>query len=147
MAGMFGRDASGVEKAGSGVFNQNISTKKWLIARADGGYPLSYTRWDTSNVTDMSKMFVLCKGFENGGEPNLNWNTSKVTKMESMFSDVPYLSKLDISEKEVTIKNEVKNDTAGQPPVTVATTYKAWDTSKVTDMSKEMTDRIAELKK
>ncbi|EOA07545.1 Hypothetical protein, predicted transmembrane protein, DUF285 family [Mycoplasma yeatsii 13926] len=39
--------------------------------------------WDTSNVTDMSEMFLFAKKFN---QNIANWNTSNVTNMYSMFS-------------------------------------------------------------
>jgi surface protein len=55
------------------AFNQNIGS------------------WDTSNVIDMSRMFLGAPRFNNGdltntGQNPLNWNTSKVTNMDGMFS-------------------------------------------------------------
>ena len=59
--------------------------------------------WDTSKVTDMSSMFSVAKSFN---QPIGNWNTSKVTKMSYMFFGA-----------------ESFNQPIGN-----------WDTSKVTDM-------------
>jgi surface protein len=36
--------------------------------------------WITTNVTDMTRMFALCKELNNTSGLN-NWNTSKVTSM------------------------------------------------------------------
>ena len=59
--------------------------------------------WDTSKVTDMSSMFSVAKSFN---QPIGNWNTSKVTNMVCMFFGA-----------------ESFNQPIGN-----------WDTSKVTDM-------------
>ena len=71
------------------------STQEWNLSK-----------WDTSNVTDMSKLFYCCSNLK---KLNLNnWNTSNVTNMSYMFFsclDLEYL--------------ECNN----------------WNTSKVTDMS------------
>ena len=40
------------------------------------------SQWDTSNVTDMSEMFCYAESFN---KPISNWNTSKVTDMSGMF--------------------------------------------------------------
>ena len=39
--------------------------------------------WDVSNVTNMSKLFLFCKQFN---EDISNWDTSNVTDMETMFA-------------------------------------------------------------
>ena len=41
------------------------------------------SKWNTSNVTNMRRMFVGCSTFNQ----TLNWDTSKVTDMSSMFAD------------------------------------------------------------
>ena len=44
------------------------------------------SKWDTSNVTDMSGMFY--KGYTLSSLPDISkWDTSKVTNMSSMFSN------------------------------------------------------------
>ncbi len=67
--------------------------------------------WDTSNVTDMSYMFLGSKI----NKPLENWNTSNVMNMKEMFWEAFEFNQK-IGEKS-------------------ASNYTAWDTSKVTDMS------------
>ena len=45
---------------------------------------LDVSNWDTSNVTDMSRVFVDCSKIENLDVSN--WNTSKVTSMYGLFA-------------------------------------------------------------
>jgi surface protein len=100
-------------------FNQNIGTKYTTV---NG---VSYTAWDTKEVTNMS---FTCRvgssiggGVFNNGESNdiKDWNTSKVTTMQSMFSGQPLF-----------------NQNIGTKASTVGfTTWTAWDTLNVTNMS------------
>jgi hypothetical protein len=96
-------------------FNQDISTK---VVTVNG---VTYTAWDTSNVTAMNGILfgstpeAIGKFIQNIG----NWNTSKVTNMSSMFNRQPLFNQ-DISTKTVTVG---------------ASTYTAWDTLNVTNMS------------
>jgi surface protein len=53
----------------------------------------SFNNWNTSNVTNMSKMFSEVKYFN---QPIGNWNTSNVTNMRDMFDGVTYFNQ-DIS--------------------------------------------------
>lgn len=74
--------------------------------------------WDTSNVTNMSFMF----GLVSPGKFNQDisrWNTSKVTTMAQMFQGQIQFNQ-DLSTKVVTVRGS---------------SYIAWDTSNVNDMS------------
>ncbi len=44
------------------------------------------SKWDTSNIQNMSYMFSGCTKFNNLGNTMNSWNTSAVTNMTSMFS-------------------------------------------------------------
>ena len=105
--------------SGQQYFNQNIGTRAVSV---DG---VTYTAWDTLNVTNMSFMFnvssSLGAGVFNNSDANSfrNWNTSKVTLMNSMFSGQQYF-----------------NQNIGTRAVSVdGVTYTAWDTLNVTNMS------------
>ena len=92
------------------------------------------SKWDTSNVTNMSMMFYGAKRFD---KPIGNWNVSKVTDMSMMFHDA-----------------ERFNQPIGNWNVSKVTNmtmmfYRAkrfnqpignWNVSKVTDMSKMFYD-------
>ena len=65
------------------------------------GNPLSYltkidlSGWDTSNVTDMNRMFKDCSSLTSLDVSN--FNTSKVTNMNNMFYNCSSLTSLDVS--------------------------------------------------
>lgn len=93
-------------------FNQDISTK---MVTVNG---VTYTAWDTLNVTNMS--FMLDGRPSGNFNQNIgNWNTSKVTTMSIMFQFQLNFNQ-DISTKVVTVGDS---------------TYTAWDTLNVTNMS------------
>jgi surface protein len=96
------------------LFNQDVSTKVITVG------PSTYTAWDTLNVTNMSFMFGMVTSILGNFNQNIgNWNTSKVTTISSMFQNQPLFNQ-DISTKRVTVG---------------ASTYTAWDTLNVTNMS------------
>jgi surface protein len=83
-------------------FNQDISTK---VVTVNG---VTYTAWDTSNVTNMSFMFYNEPPFFGSFNQNIsNWNTIKVTNMAGIF------------ENQVLFNHPLNS----------------WDTSKVTNMA------------
>jgi surface protein len=95
-------------------FNQDISTKEVTV---NG---VTYTAWDTLNVTNMNVMFSIgTPGIGTFNQNIGNWNTSKVTIMLGMFFNQPNFNQ-DISTKIVSVGGN---------------TYTAWDTSNVTNMS------------
>lgn len=85
---------------GASGFNQPLNDWASDMARAKNlsgmfrdaiAFNQSLWRWDTSNVTDMSEMFLGAVQFNNGVPPgsnsfyNLNWDTGRVTTMRAMF--------------------------------------------------------------
>ena len=100
-------------------FDQNIGTKE---VDFPGG--INYIAWDTQNVTSFYAMLYAHpsrKGvFNNGGSGKIgNWNVSNATTMAAMFINQPLF-----------------NQNIGTSQVTVgASTYLAWNTVLVTDMS------------
>ena len=93
-------------------FNQDLSTKVVTVSGS------SYVAWNTSNVTDMTFMFVSPEVDGKFNQNIGNWDTSKVTTIAQMFAGQPYFNQ-DISTKQVTVS---------------ATTYSAWSVSAVTNM-------------
>jgi len=89
--------------------------------RAGNAYPAGISKWNTSNVTDMSGMFeglVVARGANdpnNFNEDIGNWDTSSVTNMSDMFNCATAFNQ-DIG---------------------------SWDTSSVTNMSYMFTYAIA----
>ena len=88
--------------------------------------------WDTSNVTDMSFMFHTAITFNNGGNP-LNWvDTSKVTNMSHMFSIARSFNQ-DISSWDISNVTNMKMMFDGAHSFNK--NISSWNTSNVTDMS------------
>ena len=67
--------------------NETLRTavKEWLEddKKAEAKYG-HISNWDTSEVTDMSKLFLDAHTFN---EPLNNWDVSKVTNMHAMFDN------------------------------------------------------------
>ncbi|MDQ8327161.1 BspA family leucine-rich repeat surface protein, partial [Enterococcus faecium] len=62
---------------------------------------LDVSKWDTSNVTDMSDMFGMFVSGPRSSLTNLDvskWDTSNVTNMSAMFRDCKSLTTLDVSD-------------------------------------------------
>ena len=60
-----------------------ITDMKYLFANSKRENFDGIDNWDTSNVTDMSEMFMGASYFNSNIN---NWNVSKVTNMSGMFS-------------------------------------------------------------
>jgi hypothetical protein len=60
-------------------FNQDIGTKVVTVN-------ITYTAWDTLNVTDMNAMFLINTAFNYSSISN--WNTSKVTNVKYVSGQV-----------------------------------------------------------
>jgi surface protein len=95
------------------LFNRDINT---TVTTING---VTYTAWDTLNVTNMSNVFGVYRNTGIFNQNIDNWNTSKVTTMQSMFRGQILYDK-SVGTKQVTVG---------------ASTYTAWDTLNVTDMS------------
>ena len=87
---------------------------------------------DMSQVTDMSGMFMKCRGLQ---EVNVsNWDTSQVTDMSSMFNYCENLLEADVSNwdtSQVTDMHQLFHYCVNLQELDVS----KWDTSRVTDMS------------
>ncbi|MEX1469146.1 immunoglobulin-like domain-containing protein [Enterococcus hirae] len=87
---------------------------------------------DTSNVTDMSKMF---KGMSSITSLDVSgFDTSKVTNMQHMFSGMSSVTSLDVSGFDTSNVTDMANMFRGMSSVT-SLDVSGFDTSKVTDMS------------
>ncbi|QKX71798.1 BspA family leucine-rich repeat surface protein [Enterococcus hirae] len=87
---------------------------------------------DTSNVTDMSKMF---KGMSSITSLDVSgFDTSKVTNMQHMFSGMSSVTSLDVSGFDTSNVTDMANMFRGMSSVT-SLDLSGFDTSKVTDMS------------
>ena len=80
----------------SSMFNKYYALEGLYVIEGLGDIKdLDLSNFDTSKVTDMSKMF---SSMENLTSLNLsNFDTSKVTDMSKMFSDMIYLTSLNLS--------------------------------------------------
>jgi surface protein len=108
------------------------------------------TNWDTSKITDMSKLFIYCRKISI--QPiTLNWDTSNVTNMSSMFWDCEQEFILNFNTSKVTNMScmfhgykynqpfnfDTSNVITMSHMFNVAINYNQplnFDTSKVTDM-------------
>ncbi|WP_096025766.1 DarT ssDNA thymidine ADP-ribosyltransferase family protein [Campylobacter lanienae] len=61
-----------------------ITDMSWLFCRSGRKDFSGIESWDVSSVTDMNRMFVGCKNFN---QPLGNWDVSSVTDMSLMFTD------------------------------------------------------------
>ncbi|MFN6833023.1 BspA family leucine-rich repeat surface protein, partial [Enterococcus hirae] len=87
---------------------------------------------DTSNVTDMSKMF---KGMSSITSLDVSgFDTSNVTNMQHMFSGMSSVTSLDVSGFDTSNVTDMANMFRGMSSVT-SLDVSGFDTSKVTDMS------------
>ena len=83
-------------------------------------------RWDTSEVTDMSSMFLRCTRFNQ----NLRWDTSKVTNMSFMFEGC-----ISLNQKLLWNTSKVTDMSHMFAKCEIFNQGLHFDTSKVTDMS------------
>ena len=89
--------------------------------------------WDTSNVTDMSNMFVGCRSLERViGLEGLD--TSNVTRMECTFDGCSALASLDVSNWDTSNVESMRSMFNGCSELT-SLDVSNWDTSSATDMS------------
>ena len=101
---------------------------------------LDVSNWDTSNVTDMSSMFVGCKYLSYLDVSK--WNTGNVTNMSSMFSTTDYyrspiynsLTYLDVSNWDTSNVTDMSSMFVGCKYLSYLDVSK-WNTSNVTNMS------------
>ena len=119
------------------VFNSSfsaarpVSTYRWFAGMTNLTTLTGLNYLNTSAVTNMSQMFLLCDKLK-----SLNvsgFNTSQVTDMSSMFSGCYNLTSLDVSNfttSKVTDMGGMFNDCGGLTSLDVSN----FNTSKVTDM-------------
>lgn len=130
---------------GQRKFNQCISTAYITLTSDDGTFSERFWSWDTSSVTNMTRLLAYTENFNNGeiagssGKP-LYWDTSNTTSLSYLFGRYNFLVN---NNRDITDPDYSKfdgEDAYNQPmdteEVTINNvTYTAWDTSKVTDMS------------
>ena len=123
----------------SGLTNLDIG--KWdtsqvtdmsrMFERASGLTSLDIGRWDTSQVTDMSRMFERASGLTSLDIGK--WDTSKVTDMSVMFGRASGLTNLDIGKWNTSQVTDMDAMFLRASSLTNLDIEK-WDTSKVRSM-------------
>lgn len=91
---------------------------------------------DTSNVTEMSNVFINCNTFNDWAEIS-NWNTSKLQKVEySLFKNCNTLTDLDcLKNWNVSSLTSAKNMFAGCTSLTDASGINDWDISNINNFT------------
>jgi len=98
------------------------------------------SKWNTSNVKDMSEMFLGCESLKSLPDIS-NWNTSNVTNMSSMFGCCGSLTSLpDISKWDTSNVNIMSLMFWGCESLTSLPDISKWNTSNVKDMSQIFAD-------
>ena len=93
---------------------------------------IDFTNFDTSNVTDMSRMFYGCSKLTSLDLSN--FDTSNVTNMNTMFSSCSSLTSLDLSSFD-TSKVTDMHDMFYRCSKLASLDVSGWNTSNVTNMS------------
>ena len=114
--------------------------------RAGNAYPAGITRWNTSNVTDMSGMFEGLVEARGANDPNNvtedigNWDTSSVTTMADMFNSASAFNQ-NIGTWDTSSVTNMSNmfNTASAFNGDIG----SWDTSSVTTMRYTFTYDVA----
>ena len=114
--------------------NETLRTavKVWLEddKKAEAKYG-HISNWDTSEVTDMSKLFLDAHTFN---EPLNNWDVSKVTKMNAMF-DNAYVFNQPLNNWDVSKVTDMSEMFSSMESLAFNQPIGNWDVSKVIDMS------------
>ena len=154
------RGCSNLENASlNSALDTSLVTSMASTFKGCSNLKLSCTSWDTSNVTDMSRMFENSRvssnadlsGWDTSNVTNMsnmfrsasvyrftvtNWDTSHVTNMSGMFSGYSLSSyrSLDVSKWDTSSVTNMSNMFSGREHLTSLDVSK-WDTSSVTNMS------------
>ena len=109
----------------------NVTNMSYMFEYCRSLTTLDVSNWDTSKVTDMNNMFYECKALTTLDASK--WDTSKVTDMRNMFYYCNALTALDVSNWDT---SNVTNMYCMFQYCSALTTLDVsnWDTSKVTNM-------------
>ena len=111
--------------------NETLRTavKEWLEddKKAEAKYG-HISNWDTSEVTDMSKLFLDAHTFN---EPLNNWDVSKVTNMHAMF-DNAYVFNQPLNNWDVSKVTDMSEMFSSMESLAFNQPIGNWDVSKVT---------------
>ena len=118
-------------------YHDTCSTNGWFRWYTKLTSVIGLNNLDTSNVTDMSNMFLNCYRLE---ELDLsNFDTSKVTDMSRMFNDCTSLEELDLSRFNTSMVTDMSGMFEGCKSLEELD-VSDFDTSNVTDMSRMFKD-------
>lgn len=123
--GIYDLDLSGVDLSEATSAESMFATCNYLKTIK------GMSRWDTSNITNMSKMFSSCSELTELDVSN--FNTSKVTDMSSMFANCSKVTELDVSNFDTSNVINMSYMFNGCDALTELD-VSGFDTSKVTNM-------------
>ena len=129
-------DSSEAEKLNiSNLNTKNVRTMNGMFSNlsTSGFKDLDLSKWDTSNVTDISRMFTLNYSTEKINVSN--WNTSKITKMEDAFSGAHNLKEIKGIENWNTSNVKTIHNMFAYSENLKSLNLSKWNTSNVEDMS------------
>ena len=129
-------DSSEAEKLNiSNLNTKNVRSMNGMFSNlsTSGFKDLDLSKWDTSNVTDISRMFTLNYSTEKINVSN--WNTSKITKMEDAFSGAHNLKEIKGIENWNTSNVKTIHNMFAYSENLKSLNLSKWNTSNVEDMS------------
>ena len=129
-------DSSEAEKLNiSNLNTKNVRSMNGMFSNlsTSGFKDLDLSKWDTSNVTDISRMFTLNYSTEKINVSN--WDTSKITKMEDAFSGTHNLKEIKGIENWNTSNVKTIHNMFSYSENLKSLNLSKWNTSNVEDMS------------
>lgn len=114
--------------------NEPMTTSNGMFVNCERLTSLDLSKWDTSNVTNMSRMFSYCYNLSSIDGIS-NWDTSKVTAMQEMFYNCYNLTSPDLSKWDTSNVANMYFMFYGCRSLTSLDSISNWDTSNVTNMS------------
>ena len=135
MSGMF-LGSSAVEKLNiSNLNTKNVKSMNGMFSNLEGsGFKnLDLSKWDTSNLTDIERMFTLNYSIEKVNVSN--WNTSKITTMQDAFSSAHNLKEIKGIENWNTLNVKTINNMFAFSEKLTSLNLSKWNTSNIEDMS------------
>ena len=129
-------DSSEAEKLNiSNLNTKNVRSMNGMFSNlsTSGFKDLDLSKWDTSNVTDISRMFTLNYSTEKINVSN--WDTSKITKMEDAFSGAHNLKEIKGIENWNTSNVKTIHNMFAYSENLKSLNLSKWNTSNVEDMS------------
>ena len=129
-------DSSEAEKLNiSNLNTKNVRSMNGMFSNlsTSGFKDLDLSKWDTSNVTDISRMFTLNYSTEKINVSN--WDTSKITKMEDAFSGAHNLKEIKGIENWNTSNVKTIHNMFAYSENLKSLNLSKWNTSNVEEMS------------